>query len=1377
MVLAAGKRLGPYQILDRIGSGGMGEVYRARDAKLHRDVAVKVLPTSVAKNREYRARFEREALAVAALSHPNILSIFDFGIQGGISYAVTELLEGETLRARLAAGRIPQGQALSYALQIARGISAAHEKGVVHRDLKPDNLFILADGHVKILDFGLAKRSGATGEEGRAPALDLTEPGTIMGTAGYMSPEQVRGYTVDHRADIFAFGTILYELLTGRKAFRKDTPADTMAAILSQEPEDVSASGRSIAPALSRIVRRCLQKSPQQRFQTAREIVGALEQASFPEADSFVEAPLPTAGDGSGSSIAIRGTPTPSSRRRAPEAERRQVTVLICGCGLFKSESYLERLDAEDQARVLRGFQQACDRAARRFDGTLVKCDERGLLLCFGYPVAFEDGARRAAHTAIALLQELEPLAEQLRSRDGLELGPWVGLHTGPAVVGGEAGAVSLVGEARNVAVRLAEVAVAGQILCSQATHRLIRGRFDCAGSGAHRIRGLAQPIEIFRVQAVGEVRNPIEALAAAGLTPLTGRDLEINLLKDRWERAQSGSGQILLLIGEPGLGKSRLVHAMKQFVRDQPGTIPTSDPAMSVGSSAVADPPIVEWRCSRRLQNTGLYPATEFFERFLGFAPEDSAASRFERLAQHLRDYDLARSELVPLFASLLSLPTDDRFPPLGLPPVREREETFRALVEWLRAYSGRRPVLFAVEDLHWADASTLEFLQQFFVEGSHDRILTVLTFRPEFQPAWPTAAHQTSLALTCLNERQVAELMGKKTGNAVSEALADQIYRRTGGVPLFVEEYTRMLQESGIFDPAGADSPVAAALPRGIPSTLQDLVMARLDRMEGDREIAQIAAALGREFGYELLDAVAAVDESFLQDELAKLVQAEILYPKGRTPRCRYVFKHALLEEALYDSLVKEKRQDFHRRIAEVLEAGGIQSVETPPELIAHHFTEAGLAGKAIRYWLKAGLRSRERSAEVEAIGHLTQGRSLLATLPESADRDTVEMELLSPLGTAYIASRGYAAPEVGPVFQRARELCERIGPPEQLFALMLGIWEWHTVRADLRLCVDLAEEGMEFAGRLRDPGIFMEALFMEAETMLYRADFKGARDRFETAVAEYDDRERTRYWAARTSHNAGVTCRSNLAVSLWHLGFPDRSRQVNLEMRQLARAIGHPYSQAYAMHHTCWLYQYCRFGSEVLAAAEEEIEIATEQAFALWHATGTFFKGAGLLLEGQPEEALPFLRKGHEAFRAGGARLTLPFQLSTLGEALTRAGRFEEAARALDEGLAIGEETDERCQEAELHRLKGELLRVEAPEQVRAAEDCFRRAIDTARRQQSRAWELRAVTSLARLWQTEGRRAEARIALESVYRTYSEGFTTPDLVDAASLLQALG
>ncbi len=568
---------------------------------------------------------------------------------------------------------------------------------------------------------------------------------------------------------------------------------------------------------------------------------------------------------------------------------------------------------------------------------------------------------------------------------------------------------------------------------------------------GEHRIRGLAQPIEIFRVQGLGVVRNPIESVGAAGTDAADRprpRDHSAQgpvgesaggRRADRASHRRAGPGQVAARLHDEAARSGASRHGPVER---------SGDFARAIGR---ADPPVVEWRCSRRLQNTSLYPATEFFERFLGLGLEDTPAARFERLVRHLRDYDLARTDLVPLFASLLSLPTDDRFPPLGLPPVREREETFRALVEWLQRTRGPRPVLFVVEDLHWADASTLEFLQQFFAEGPHDRILTVLTFRPEFQPPWPTAAHQTSLALTCSDTAPGRGSHGRKTGVAVPEALADQVYGRTGGVPLFVEEYTRMLQESGIFDSAGGGRNRRSRLPCRAKSPPPSRTCSWRGSIEwratGKSPRLQPRSAENSATSYSTPSPP--WTRRFSSTSSTNSFRPRSCIPKVALPRCRYVFKHALLEDALYNSLVQEKRQEFHRRIAEVLEAGGIQTVDTPPELIAHHFTEAGLAEKAIRYWLKAGLRSRERSAEVEAISHLSRGLKLLATMPESAERDTDESELLSPLGTAYIASRGYAAPEVGPVFRRARELCERVGPPEQLFALMLGIWEWHTVR----------------------------------------------------------------------------------------------------------------------------------------------------------------------------------------------------------------------------------------------------------------------------------------------------------------------------------------
>ncbi len=949
------------------------------------------------------------------------MAVHDVGIHEGQLYIVSDYLDGPDLDRWLRDNRPSWPEAARIAAAVADALAHAHARLIVHRDIKPANILLTADRAPVLVDFGLALDDAGAG--GR-------EKGKVSGTPWYMSPEQVAGiaHRIDGRTDIYSLGVVLYEMLTGRVPFRAPDYLELSRQVRDDEPQPPRQLVRDIPPELERACLKAMAKGQQDRYTTAGDFADDLRcilptatpaPASRPGAE-VPASPIPTADSHAVTPAPFRPdslTP-PSTGHTARQAERRQVTLLVCGCTLFESEAYLESL-AEDQAKVLRVFQQACEQAVRRFDGTLVQCNEQGLLVCFGYPVAYEDGAHRAARTGLALLEDLRGLSEQLRREHELELNPWVGLHTGPAVVEAKENAVVLAGEARHVAGRLEYAAKPGQVLCTESTHRLLRGQWQCTSLGPRKIKGVAQPVELFRVEGVCQARSQIEAAGRAGLTPLTGRDHEISLLMDRWEKAQEGMGQVVLIVGEPGLGKSRLVHTLKEHV-------------LGLMVEGEVDSPVIEWRCAPHFRNTGLYPAIDFYERALALDREEPPQARFDRLVDRLEQYDLARPETVPLWASLLSLPTPARFPPLALSPARQREETFRAMLEWLHVRAARKPILFIVEDLHWVDASTVEFLRLFLAEGLHDRILTAFTFRPEFQPPWPALAHQTRLALDPLSRRQVGELIGKKTGGAVPGALVEQIYDRAGGVPLFVEEFTQIVQESGVLGQAEGGAPATTVLPHEVPATLHDLVMARLDHMEGGRELAQLAATLGREFTYEMLAAVATEEASALQAELARLVQAEILHVKGRPPRCTYVFKHALLEDALHNALVKGKRQQFHRRIAEVLETQFPQTVQTQPELLAHHCTEAGLTDKAIGYWLQAGLRSRERSAEIEAIGHLTCGLALLETLPESAERDVRELELLSPLGTAYIAARGYAAPEVGPVFRRARSAASGSGNP---------------------------------------------------------------------------------------------------------------------------------------------------------------------------------------------------------------------------------------------------------------------------------------------------------------------------------------------------------
>ncbi len=1353
---------GRYQVRRELGAGGFGTVYLGHDSQLDRPVAIKALRHRGMAAAETEP-FLQEARRLARLRHPSIVAVHDVGVHDGQIYIVSDFIDGPNVGTWLRSNRPNWQETAKLIAAVADALAHAHARLTVHRDVKPDNILLTADRVPILVDFGLGLDDSKAGGG---------EFGIVSGTPSYMSPEQAAGaaHRVDGRTDIYSLGVVLYEMLCGCVPFRAAGMLELLRQVRDDEPQPPRQLAGDIPPELERVCLKALAKRLSDRYTTAadfaqdlRQVIQAAELAP-PSSSQRFSAMTPLS--------SFQMTPPASSQsnvptlrpsqRRALEAERRQITVLVCGCALFDSEEFLERLDAEKQADLLKEFQQTCERLVEQFGGAVVQCNEQGLVVCFGYPVAYEDAVQRAARTGLNIVENLKSVNDRLRRAHKLKLRPWVGIHTGPAVVEVVKDVVTLVGEARNVAVRLGDVAEPDRVVCSEASHRLIQGHFRFEAFGRHKIKGVTDPVEIFVVVGAGEARGPIEASAPAGLTPLTGRDHEVNLLRDRWEQAQEGMGQVVLITGEAGLGKSRLVYTLKEHVLGQ----------MVEGD---ADAPVIEWRCAPHFQNTELYPAIDFYERALGFSREDPPEVRFEGLLRRLEAHDLARPETVPLWAALLSLPTPDRFPPLSMSPPRQREATFRAMLEWLHARADRKPLLFVVEDLHWLDASTLEFLGQFLAEGLHDSILTLLTFRPEFHTPWPAGAQHTSLALNRLTRRQVGDLIRTKTGADAPEALIEQIYNRTGGVPLFAEEFTKMVQEAGAKEHPSSGARGLALFEHEVPATLQDLVMARLDRMDGDRELAQLAATLGREFSYEVFAAVAPVDEPTLRSELAKLVQAEILYQKGRPPRCTYIFKHALIEDAAYNSLIKGKRQQFHRRIAEILEAKFPQTVEKQPELLAHHFTEAGLIERGTDYWLIAGSRSQQRSANTEAIGHLTKGLAVLGTLEESAERDTKELRFLTPLGTAYIAARGYAAPEVEPVFSRARELCERIGQPQQLFAIMWGAWVWHLVRADLALCKALAGEAMALADRVNDPGMLMEALFLPGVTSVFRGEFAAAGRHCGRAVADYDDRDRTRIWAGVTGEDSGVAHRCYLSVALWHLGNPDQALKINAEAVELARAIGHRFTLAFALEHRAWLHNQSRLATEAKAAAEEEISLATEQGFAYWLASATLYKAAALVQLDEWPEAIPLLVKGIHDLRATGAGLNLTFHLGFLGDAYTRAGRFEEAASTLDEALTVAERNDERFFDAELYRLKGELMLAECGEPD-AAEGLFQKAIEIARQHQSKAWHLRATLSRTRLLQQQGQGTEARTALGSVFATFSEGFTTPDLVDAANLLKAL-
>lgn len=1375
-------RLGHYRILNVLGSGGMGVVLHAEDIHLNRPVALKVIKTEYSRDPETRERFMREARAMAHVKSDHVVTVYQVGEDNDTCFIAMEMLEGEPLDCLMdREHKLPLPEALRIGKEIGLALVAAHSKGVIHRDIKPANVWIEESGRVKLLDFGLARPESTD--------IKLTATGLVMGTPAYMAPEQARAAATDERADLFSLGSLLYRLVCGHPPFSGDTAMALIAALIESTPVPPSRFNIEIPPVLDDLILQLLAKTPEGRPKSAAEVVSRIEAiakglggTSVANQSAIRKSRIPAFGSFDGDSESynavsiFKDVPAANSASYGQrftsmrEAEHRQVTMLVCSCSLFESEDFIDHFDAAEQEDLRCLFRDTCQEAVQLFDGSIVRWNDDSLLVCFGYPIAYEDSAVRATNAALAILEELKKVSDVVREERKVELAPWLVLNTGRAIVETKNGEITVVGEARNVAMRMKEVAGSGIVVCSDSTHQLLNGRFECTALGEHQFRNIAHPVLLYQVHRLSENADPSLLPHAVELTPLTGRELEVSLLEARWEQVKNGAGQIVQLIGEAGLGKSRLIRELKHRIAEQLTEQGTETAQGAPNNSAT--PHFVEWYCSPHFQNSGLYPVKTFFRRIFQLAGHEEPSALLARLISHLETYNLSQPDTVALFASLLCIPTDDRFPALALTPVREREETFRVVGDWLCAYSSEQPVLFVIEDLNWIDSSTLEFLTRFLNEESHEQILTVITSRPDFQPPWPAHHNETIVALSQLTRAQVGELLNKKTGSTLSHSAIEQVYDRAGGVPLFIEEFSKLAGEGGLFE-SDKDDRLSSTIARVIPPTLQDLIMARLERMDGDREVAQLAATLGREFSHEVFAVVTGLDAATLNNELSKLVQAEILHEKGRRPNTTYIFKNALLQDALYNSLVKLKRQQFHARIFDSLESRFPQLVE--PEMLARHATEANLIEKSVHYWLAAGLRAQELFANADAIGHFKRGLDALSALPDSPERDMKELSLQIPLGSAYQAVLGYAAPDVGPAFARARDLCQRVGSPAELFAIMWGNWTWHLVRGELMLCTELADEMITYARYTADSGMLMEANVVLAVTKFFRGDFSGCREDCEEAVSRYEDKELCRTWSGRTGQNSAVVVRCYLSQSLWHLGYTAEAQHVNDEMLELAREIAHPFSLAHGLYFSAWLQYRCGSWKEVSENAAELTKISVSQGFDMWRATGTFFEGVGFLDGSESEKAQEKIEHGLKSFQALSAALTIPAQLAVLAVACMKNERMAEAQEALRLGLLLADRNNDCSQKAEIQFLIGQVALLKLKDNL-TAETRFREAIETARQQGSRAFELRSAICLAELLARSERVQEAYSMLSTICGACPACCSTPDLVAARMLLNDL-
>jgi predicted ATPase len=838
------------------------------------------------------------------------------------------------------------------------------------------------------------------------------------------------------------------------------------------------------------------------------------------------------------------------------------------------------------------------------------------------------------------------------------------------------------------------------------------------------------------------------------------GREQEIGVLLERWAQVKDGFGQVVLLSGEAGIGKSRLVQVLTEQVAAEPRAW------------------LTPCQCSPYHQHTALYPLIDLLERgVLRFDREESPQQKVGKLEGFLVQYGLPLTEAVPLCAALLSLPLPADYAPVTVSPEQHKQQTLHVLLTILLRIATQQPVLFVMEDLHWVDPSTLELLSLLVDQGPTARILTLFTFRPDFSPPWTGRAHLTQLTVNRLPRRQAVEVIHQVAhGKVLPAEVVEQIVAKTDGVPLFVEELTKMVLESGLLQEQVERYALTGPLhPLAIPATLHDSLMARLDRLAAVKALAQLGATLGRAFSYALLRAVAPWDEGFLHRGLHQLVAAEFLYQQGVPPQATYTFKHALIQDVAYQSLLRSTRQQHHQRIAQALEAQFPETVETQPELVAQHYTTAGCHEQAILYWLRAGQHASDRSANVEAISHVTAGLELLKTLPETPEHTQQALTLHLALGAALQMAKGIAAPEVEHAYTQARALCQQVGETPQLAPVLFGLWRFYLARAQLHTARELGDTLLRLAQRAHDPALAVVAHFTLGVTWFYLGALPTARQHLEEGIARYTP-DQSRAPVFRMGHDPGVACRADAAMTLWLLGYPNQALARLHEALALAHGLSHPYSLAFAWCWAAFVSQVRRDVPAVHAQAEACVALSTEQGFPFWAAQGTSVRGWALALQGQGEEGWALVRQGIAAFRATGAALWVPYFCTVLAEVSIHLGHTEDGLQALTEAHTLVEQYEERWWEAEIYRLRGVLLLRQTMPQPEEAEACFRQAIDIARRQEAKSLELRAATSLARLWQQQGQSQEAYDLLAPVYGWFTEGFDTADLIDAKALLDEL-
>jgi predicted ATPase/class 3 adenylate cyclase len=1071
--------------------------------------------------------------------------------------------------------------------------------------------------------------------------------------------------------------------------------------------------------------------------------------------------------------FAVKTPPSTIIRPNADAAERRQLTVVFCD--MVGSSALSERLDPEELRDIMSDYRHVCSEIVKRYDGNVAQYLGDGILIYFGFPHAHEDDASRAAHAALEIIQQVPQQRYAVQHGKDVQLAVRVGVHTGLVVVGemvGDKRSMAL-GETPNIAARIQDFAEHNSVVISEDTLHLLHSRFECHPLGGHPLKGFSQPMKLFCVKQVRTQQNRFKGPRRQHQNEIVGREQEINLISERFKQARRGVSQIVLLNAEPGFGKTRMVQMLCEM-------------------SSAEQCTILECSGAPYYKNSFLFPVIDMLRRLLGVNSSHDVPTQLSRIEQNIATLGLDPRTVTPILAELLSIPhkaeNSQQNEAVASTPQQKKSYILQTLLELLQTIAQQRFVLVVVEDLQWADPSTIELLTRFINQPGLKNIFAILTFRNEFVSPWQPRANLTQVTLNRLTQKQSGSMIRHLCGRKMLPLeVFNEIINKTDGVPFFVQELTNTVLSSSLLIEKNDHFELTSSMSQlGIPSTLQDSLMSRLDDLGADKELAQLSATLGREFSHELLSAASNLDQNQLQLGVNRLLNAELLFQRGRTPQAHYRFQHALLREAAYHSLLKRTRQKYHQRIATLIQKEFPQIGAHNPEILAHHCTEAGNYEQALQYWLTAGQYAIRRSANLEAVAHVNNGLAIFKRIPSNPQTTLLGLALQTTLGLATMMSKGYAAPEVEKAYACAHVMCEDIPDEKNRFPVLYGLWEFYIVRADMAKAQTLVNELQQLAGRSKTQHFLQEAQRALGTTQFWRGDLLSALENLQLTSDQQTKATNTPSHLVSYSQDTQVAAYANASCVLWLLGQPKQAIQHSKRALEIAKQLSHPFSQAYALNFLGTLSQLCGDLTLTYQYADAQIALSETYGFSLWAATGRMLKIWSMSANQTAEISCTAFQEALNDFEKSGNRLALSYFQSLQVGLYQNAGKQEEAKYTLKTALAHTH-NGEGFFTAELLRLEGELALSGNTSNTEKAERHFQAAYEHAQQQGAKSLALRAVISHARLLNTAQNSGainkqqqitlgKIKQQLKTLIKQLADGQETTDSTSAKQLLNSL-